>query len=321
MNRRYVLRRLLLVVPTVLGVVTLTFVLVHAAPGDPAREFAGEGADETQIDAARAYLHLDRPLPEQYAAYLGHLARGDLGTSFSQRLPVRTLIAMRLWPTLLLTGTALALSVAAGLWLGIRSARRPHGGLDAGVNLASLACYAVPAFWLAQLGVLTLALRTGLLPAGGMNDPRAVHTGMAAALDTGRHLLLPALVLAISETALLLRVTRAGLAGERGREYVRAALAKGASEDEVVRRHAVPNTLLPVVTVIGSRVGFLVSGAVLVESVFNWPGLGRLVVDAGRAGDQPVILGMVLLVSAAVVVANLATDLLYAWIDPRVRQR
>lgn len=321
MNRRFVVRRLLQVVPTVFGIVTITFALVHLAPGDPALDFAGEGADQVQIDAARAYLGLDRPLPAQYASYVGRLARGDLGVSFVQRQPVRDLIAMRLPATVLLTGTALALSTAVGLALGIWTGRRPHGGIDAGVNLGVLVTYSLPGFWLAQVLILVVALRAGLLPAGGISDARAGHTGAAAAVDTARHLILPALVLAVSEVALLVRVTRTGLRGERGREYVRTARAKGVSEAEVVRHHALPNALLPVITVIGSRVGFLVSGAVLVESVFNWPGLGRLLVEAGQAGDHPVILAMVLLVALVVIVANLVTDLVYAWVDPRIRHR
>lgn len=321
MTRRFVVRRLLQVVPTVLGIVTLTFVLVHAAPGDPALDFAGEGADQAQIDAARAYLGLDRPLPSQYATYAANLLTGDLGTSFTQRRPVRTVIADRLPATLLLTGSALALSTAAGLALGVWAGRRARGAAVGTVNVAAVLSYSLPGFWLAQLAVLLFALRLGWLPATGLNDARAGYTGMAAVVDTARHLVLPALVLAVSEVALLFRVTRAGLLGERGREYVRTALAKGASDREVVRRHALPNALLPVVTVVGSRVGFLVSGAVLVETVFNWPGLGRLLVEAGQAGDHPVILGMVLLVALAVVVANLVTDLVYAWVDPRIRHR
>jgi peptide/nickel transport system permease protein len=176
----------------------------------------------------------------------------------------------------------------------------------------------MPAFWLAQLAVLTLALKAGLFPTGAMTDARVAHTGLSATVDIGRHLVLPALVLALSEVALLLRVTRSGLVEELGNDYVAAARAKGVPENVLLKHHALPNALLPVVTVIGSRVGFLVSGAVLVESVFGWPGLGRLLVDAAQSGDHPVILGMVLLISFSVVLANLLTDLAYAWIDPRI---
>ena len=321
MTRRYLLRRLLQVVPTALGIVTITFALVHLAPGDPAVDFAGEGADQAQIEAARSYLGLDRPLPAQYATYVGHLATGDLGVSFVHRQPVTDLIADRLGPTLLLTTTAMALSTFLGLAVGSIAARRGRRRLGTALNTLALVAYSLPAFWVAQLAVLVVALKAGLLPAGGLNDARAGYTGLDAVVDTARHLVLPALVLSLSEVALLARVTRAGLVAESGREYLRAARAKGLSEDEAMSRHAFRNALLPVITVIGSRVGFLVSGAVLVETVFSWPGLGRLLVEAGQAGDQPVILGMVLLVSFSVVVVNVLTDLVFAWVDPRIRYR
>ncbi len=320
-NRRYVVRRLLQVVPTVLGIVTLSFALVHLTPGDPAREFAGEGADQAQIDAARSYLGLDRPVPEQFTTYLRHLLHGDLGTSYAQRMPVTEVIGIRLSATLLLTGTALVVSTVAGVGFGVLAARRPLRWLDNAVSTASLLVYSLPAFWLAQLAIMALALKVHLFPAGGMTDAREAYTGLAAARDIAHHLALPALVLALSETALVVRVTRAGLLQQAGQEYVRSARAKGLPQEQAVARHALPNALLPVLTIVGSRVGYLVSGAVLVESVFGWPGLGKALVDAAQAGDHPVILGMVLLVSATVVTANLATDMACAWIDPRIAAR
>lgn len=321
MNGRYVIRRLLQVVPAVTGILVLTFALAHLAPHDPARDFAGEGADQAQIDAARVYLGLDRPVPEQLAIYVGRVVRGDLGTSFTQRQPVLGVIGDRLGPTLLLTGTALVVSTIAGMGLGILSSRRPRGVFDAAVTTTTLLAYSLPGFWVAQMAVLTLAVKLGIFPSGSMTDTRAGFTGLDATVDVARHLILPALVLALSEVALLVRITRAGLLREVGQGYVLTARAKGAAPDRILSRHALPNALLPVVTIIGGRIGFLVSGAVLVESVFGWPGLGRLLVDAAQSGDQPVLLGMVLLVSFSVILANLLTDLAYAWIDPRIRAR
>jgi peptide/nickel transport system permease protein len=318
-TRRYLVRRLLQVVPTVLGIVTLTFLLVHLSPGDPALEFAGQGADQAQIDAARSYLGLDRSLPRQYLTYAGRVLHGDLGTSFAQRRPVTEVIALRLPATILLTSTALALSTVGGLALGLLAARRPGSLVDGGINTVALVAYSLPSFWVAQVVVLVVALKAGLLPAGGMNTARAGYTGLSATVDTARHLVLPALVLSLSEIALLARVTRSGLLMQSGKDYLRAARAKGLSKKQTLLRHAFPNALLPVITVVGGRVGFLVSGAVLVETVFAWPGLGRLIVDAGQSGDHPVILGMVLLISFAVIVVNLVTDLVYAWVDPRIR--
>ena len=318
MNRRYVLRRLLQVLPTVAGILVLTFFLVHLVPGDPAIEYAGEGADQAQIDAARSYLGLDRPLSQQFARYASHVVRGDLGTSFAQRRPVTEVIGIRLSATLLLTGTALAASTLVGIAFGVIAARRPRMALDALVSWTSLLLYSLPAFWLAQLAIMALALRVGIFPAGGMTDARKAYTGLAAAWDVARHLALPALVLATSEVALVVRVTRAGLLQQAGQDYVRAARAKGLPLEKAVTRHALPNALLPVLTIVGGRVGYLVSGAVLVESVFGWPGLGKALVDAAQSGDHPVLLGMVLLVSFSVVTANLITDLACAWIDPRI---
>lgn len=320
-NRRYLVRRLLQVIPTLFGILIVTFVLVHVAPSEPARDYAGEGADQAQIDAASSYLGLDRPLPEQFIDYVGRVLHGDFGVSFAQRQPVADLIRARLPATLLLAGSALLLSTLGGIALGLFAARRPHGGIDQGVNTLTLLAYSLPAFWLAQLMILGVALKAGLLPAGGMNDARAGYSGLNAVGDTLTHLVLPALVLAMSEVALLARVTRTGLLAQGERGYLRAARAKGLSEEQATSHHALPNAMLPVITVIGARVGFLVSGAVLVETVFAWPGLGRLLVDAGQSGDHPVILGMVLLISFTVIVVNLVTDLVYAWVDPRIRYR
>jgi peptide/nickel transport system permease protein len=320
-TRSYVVRRLLQVGPTVFGILVLTFLMVHLTPGDPARDFAGDGADQHQIDAARSYLGLNRPLVQQFVTFAGRVLHGDLGVSYVQREKVTALIGSRLGPTLLLTGTALVISTVGGLLLGVLAAQHARGPVDAGISTVALIGYSLPAFWVAQLAVLGLALRLHLLPAVGIIDVGAHHTGMAAALDTGRHLILPALVLSVSEVALLMRVARSALVAESSKDYVRAARAKGLTEDEVMSHHALPNALLAVITVIASRIGYLVSGAVLVESVFAWPGLGQLLTTAALAGDQPVILGMVLLISSSVVFINLVTDLLYAQIDPRIGHR
>jgi peptide/nickel transport system permease protein len=201
------------------------------------------------------------------------------------------------------------------------AARRPRRAGDIGISAGVLIAYSLPAFWLAQMVVLTVAVKAGLLPSGGMNDARAGYTGLAATTDIARHLILPVLVLSVSELALIARVLRGRLHVESEKDYLRAARAKGVSDRRLFSQHALPNAMLPVITVIGSRIGFLVSGAVLVETVFAWPGLGQLLVDSARGGDRPVILGMVLLISFAVIIANLLTDLVYAAIDPRIQYR
>jgi peptide/nickel transport system permease protein len=309
------------VLPALAGILVVTFVLIHVAPGDPVTAVAGGHGDDAYFAFMREKFGLDRPLVEQFAIYTANVLTGDLGVSFTQGQPVAALIAERMPSTLLLMGTALVLSTLGGVGLGILAARRPYGPFDLGLSTVALVGYALPVFWLAQLAVLLVAFKTGWFPIQGMTDARAGHTGLAHLLDVAHHLVLPALVLAVSEVALITRVTRTGLLQERGRDYVRTAKAKGLSAGGSLLRHALPNALLPVITVIGTRIGFLFSGAVLVETVFAWPGLGRLLLVAAETRDHPVLLGMVLLVALSVVVANLVTDFVYAWIDPRIRYR
>ncbi len=321
MSARYVARRLLGVVPALLGVLVVTFVIVHAVPGDPAVLLAGEAATPERLDEIRRDLGLDRPLPQQFVTYLANVARGDLGISISQGRPVNAIIAERIGPTLLLSGTALCISTVVGLLLGVVAARRPFGRFDLVVNTGSLVGYALPAFWLAQMAVLVFAVNLGLFPLLGYSDIRRELTGLDHVIDVAYHLTLPALVLAASEIALLARVTRTGLLQELGRDYVRTARSKGMSEEQVVNDHALRNALLPVVTLLGTRVGYLVSGAVVIEAVFSWPGLGSVIVAAAQQADRATMLGLVLVVAFGVIFANLLTDILYGWIDPRVRHR
>jgi len=319
---RFILRRLARGAVAVATILVVTFVLIQLAPGDAADALAGAGSNEATNDYLRSYLELDRPMAEQFGAYAANLARGDLGLSFVQGgTPVAELIGDRLAATLLLVITALVLSSVGGILVGALMARWPYGRIDATVSTVSLVAYAVPGFWLAQLFVLVFAIRAGWFPIQGMTDARADHTGWAAVADVAHHLVLPALVLAISELALVARVTRSGLLAEKANDYVRTARAKGATERRAIVGHALPNAMLPVVTVIGTRLGLLFTYATVTEIVFGWPGLGTLLLSASQSRDRPVLLGLVLLVSASVVVANLVTDVVYGWIDPRARRR
>jgi len=310
-------RRLAQAVLAVLGIIVVTFFLIHSAPGDPAAALAGEGGDAAYIQAVRRNFGLDRPLLQQFVTYAGNVVQGDLGTSLVRGRPVSEVIGDRLPVTLLLMGTALALSSLGGMVLGGIAARRPGRALDLGITTGGVVGYAVPTFWLAQLAVLTLGFRAGWFPVQGLTDARADHTGFAAVLDVAHHLVLPAVVLALSEVAIVARLTRTGLVHELATDYARTARAGGVGPRRVLTRHALPNALLPVVTVVGARFGTVLSGAVLVETVFAWPGLGQLLIGATRSRDYPVLLGLVLLASFAVVVANLVTDLVNGRIDPR----
>ncbi|MGI8984658.1 MAG: ABC transporter permease [Acidimicrobiales bacterium] len=321
MNRRYFVRRLLQVLPAVASILVVTFAVVHAAPGDPVVAVAGESGNEEYYAFMREKFGLDRPVVAQFWTYSTNVLRGDMGVSFVQGQDVVALIRERVPATLLLMGTALALSTVGGVALGALAARRPFGPFDLGISTGALIGYALPSFWLAQLAMLTIAFRTGWFPIQGMTDARANYSGLAHYLDVARHLVLPALVLAASEVALITRIARTGILAEMDSDYVRVAQAKGHSPTGALVHHALRNALLPVVTVVGTRIGFLFSGAVLVETVFGWPGLGRLVLSAAQTRDHPLLLGLVLLVAFSLVLANLVTDLVYARVDPRIRYR
>lgn len=320
MGWSYVARRVAQLIPALATILVVTFVLVHAAPGDPVGTFVGEDASEEARAAISRHWGLDRPVWSQLLTYAGRLLRGDLGESFVYGRPVTTLIGERLPATLLLASTALMMSVVWGLLLGLVAARRPSGPVDLAVTSSSLLVNAIPSFFLAQLAILTVGLRWGV-PFVGMTDSRVDYEGLAYALDVGRHLLLPALVLAVSEVTLVARLARTGLVNQMEEAYTRTAEAKGLAPDAVLSRHALRNASLPLITVIGTRVGFLLSGAVIIETVFSWPGIGGLLVAAVNAGDRPMTLGLVLMVATSVLVANLVTDLVYAWVDPRIRHR
>lgn len=320
MSTGFLLRRIGLVPLAVAGILLLTFLLIHLAPGDPIVALAGEHGDAAYYALMRAKFGLDRPLHERFAAYAGQIVRGNLGTSFVHGRLVATVIAERLPATLLLMGSALLLSSLCGLGLGVLSARRTGHVADLALRTASLAGYAIPPFWLGQLVLLFVAMGTGLFPVQGMSDARQPAAGLGHLADVLHHLVLPALVLAASELALTARLVRVGLREALATDYVRTARAAGLPEHRVIR-HALRNALLPVVTVIGNRLGALCTGAVLVEAVFAWPGLGRLLLSSLLVRDYPVLLGIFWLVSLTVVLANLLTDLAYAWLDPRVRYR
>jgi len=317
----YVLRRLAQLVPALGMVLVVTFALIQLVPGDPASAYAGEYATPETIALLRQQYGLDQPLWRQFGTYVGNVLRGDFGNSFSYARPVSTIIAERLPATLLLTMTALVLSVGGGILLGRLAARRPSGALDVGVTGTALLAHAIPGFFLGQVAILILGLRWRLFPVLGMTDTRIRYTGVDQALDVIYHLLLPAMVLAASEITLVTRLTRTGLVEQMGHEYTRTARSKGVSPRDVLIHHALPNAALPLITVIGSRVGFLLSGAVIIETVFSWPGLGLLLVNSVQTGDRPLTLGLVLLVAISVLIANLLTDLVYAWVDPRIRYR
>lgn len=319
MSARYVVRRVLQLLPAVVGIVVAGFLLVHLAPGDAILTLAGEDGDAAYYARMRERFGLDDPLHIQFLRYAANVLTGDLGDSFVQGRPVLEVILSRLPATLLLTATALAISTTAGIVLAVYTARRANRAADVLVNATMLTTHAAPIFWLGQLALLGLAGGLGWFPVQGMFSARGTGTGMARMLDLLHHLALPAVVLASHQVALLTRLTRTSLLDELRSTHVRTARAKGLTERRVVWVHALRRSLLSAATLIGGRIGHVLAGTVVIEVVFGWPGLGRLLLTSMQSRDRPVLLGLFLLIAFSVVVANLVTDLAYGWLDPRIR--
>lgn len=307
-------------IPLVVFVIGVNFTLIHLAPGDPITALIGDFPPTPEyVEQMRREFGLDQPAWRQLLLYAYHVLQGNLGYSFANRESVLTLIVDRAGATALLMLAGMVVAVVVGPLLGVLSSLRPRGPLDSTLQVAGLAGYAMPVFWLGQLLVVLFALRLGWLPASGMGDVRASTEGFAHVLDIGRYLILPALALCVRYIAINMRMTRSGMLSALGSDYVVAARARGMPQHVVVTRHALRNALLPVVTVIGFNLGFVLSGSVLVETVFNWPGLGRLLYESISARDYPVLLGILLVVTVTVAVVNLVTDIIYTYLDPRIR--
>jgi peptide/nickel transport system permease protein len=317
----YVARRLAGTVGLLGAVVVATFGLMYLAPGDVAQVLAGQSGDAQYLAELREQFSLDRSLGYQIGAYLLNVARGDLGFSVVQGRPVLEAILSRLPATLLLAGTSLTIAWAAGVLLGVLAASRPGSRLDAGISIVSLVGYSIPVFWFGQLLVALLAVRLGWLPAGGMTSAGEQLGAFERVLDVARHLILPSATLGILLMALVIRTTRAAMLDVLGDDYVMAARGRGIREEAVLLRHALRNALRPVITVITAELGVVLGVMVLVEAVFSWPGLGTLLLDSVLSRDTPTLVGLLLFSSFVVAAANLLGDLLYMWVDPRVRYR
>jgi peptide/nickel transport system permease protein len=312
---RFLVRRLLLLVPVLMGVSVIVFLVLHLAPGDPAEIMLGSQATQADRMRLRADLGLDDPLYVQYARWMGHVVQGDLGRSLWMRRPVLGEVLTRLKATLLLTATALVSSSIGGVALGILSATRPNSLLDRTTAVASLCGASMPVFWLGIVLMVLFSLVLGWLPASGMYAPY----GGGDLVDLAKHLVLPAITLAAASITIVARLTRAAMLEVLGQDFIRTARAKGLVERSVVVRHALKNAMVPIVTVIGVQAGYLLGGAVLTETVFAWPGVGTLMVQGILARDIPLVQGCVLLVALTFVLVNLTVDLLYAFLDPRIR--
>jgi len=302
---RYVLKRLLSTIPVLLGISFLLFFMLRMLPGDPAQVLAGQMATPEDIRIIRHQLGLDRPIHVQYGLFLGRLARFDLGRSARTQNPVIQEIWARLPNTMLLAVVAIGLACLFGIPAGIVSAVRPYTWLDYLATSMALFGISMPVFWLGLMLVILFSVILHWLPAGG--------TG------SWKHVVLPSLTLASFVVAFITRMTRASMMEALSQDYVTTARSKGLREEVVIVKHALKNALIPIITVIGLQFGLLLGGAVLTETVFAWPGLGRLIVDSILARDYPVIQGAILIFGLLYITVNLLVDLLYAWVDPRIR--
>ena len=320
---RYVTRRLASLVPVLWVMATLVWVLMFLLPGDPARLLAGKTVDEMTLEAIRQDLGLDRSYAAQYAGYLGRLARLDLGTSYYQNRPVQEIVLQGAWPSAVLGLTAFALALLIGIAGGTLASLRPQRAADHAILLGSLLGIAVPVFWLGIMLRMVFTSWLGWLPVSrytaGDAPPAQLLGFDALPMPDPSHLVLPALTLSAFSAGYFIRVMRASLLDVLGEDFIRTARAKGLSRERVLIRHALSQALVPLTTVAGVQLATLIGGAIATEIIFDWPGLGTVLLHAIRARDMPVVSGCVVFLTLVFVVVNLLVDLGYAWLDPRVR--
>jgi peptide/nickel transport system permease protein len=318
---KYIFRRLLQAIPMLLVISLLTFLIVEIAPGDAAQMYIDpdRGADPAYIQQVRENLGLDQPVYVRYAAWLGQTLRGDLGFSFRSRRAVALEVGDRLPNTLLLGGAALFLSFILAVPIGAISALKRHSFLDYAVTTLSLIGISVPIFWVALLLIQIFAIQFDIFPASGMRNVREQYTGWQSTLDVLHHMILPTIVLALAQIASLSRYQRSAMLDVLGQDYIRTARGKGLAERRVLILHAFRNALIPMITLLGISIPSIVTGAFITETIFSWPGIGRLGVDAVSGRDYPVIMAVTMLSAILILVGSLIADIAYVWADPRIR--
>ena len=316
--KRFLLRRMASAIPTVFFVLVIAFCATRLAPGDPITYLAGEHAPQDLIQNLKTKYGLDQPLYVQFGFYLKGVLHGDFGYSFAYRENVLQVIRERMTATLVLMGASILFALIIGILLAVASVKRLNSLWDHLISSFSMIGYSLPVFWLAQLLVFFLAVKLEIFPAGGMIDLRAQHAGLRYVADVGWHLILPTLNLGLIYTGLISRLTRAEMAEILTQDFILTARSKGIPERRVMRRHVLRNALGPVTTMTGVLVGLMFSGAIFTETIFSWPGLGRLLYDSLFARDYPVITAIFTLTSLALVLVTILVDLLYTVIDPRI---
>src|SRR5581483_10176280 len=322
----YVIRRIFQTLIVLFGVLVMTFTLIHLIPGDPAMVILGTESTPEELQRLRHLLELDQPLYTQLINYMGRVAHGDFGDSIFQHQSVMSLILERLPATIELAVTALLIATLVGMIAGIISATRPYSWFDTASSVFALAGVAMPVFWLGMLSILLFSLRLEWFPSFGRGEgvlPATIdllQTGNLAPLeDSVRHLVLPAFVLGAFSTAIIARLVRSSMLEVLNLDYIRTARAKGLREHTILLRHALRNALIPVVSMLGLQMGVLLGGAVIAETIFAWPGIVRLLIGAINQRDYPLVQGLVFVIALMVSLVNLAVDLLYVWLNPRIR--
>jgi peptide/nickel transport system permease protein len=315
---RFLLRRLVLVVPVLFGVALLVFALIHLVPGDPAVSMLGEAATPADVAALRARLRLDDPLPQQFGRFLRDAVRGELGQSLRTGRPVTTELSEKLGATALLALAAMAVALAVALPLGIVAAMRADTWVDHVAMAVALIGVSMPNFWLGPLLALVFGVQLGWLPISGRGPSSEMLVGSVPRVPPA-YLVLPAVTLGLALAAILARMTRASLVEELRELYVRAARARGVSARRAAVRHALRNGLIPIITIVGLQFGAVLTGTIITETIFAWPGLGRLLIQSIQFRDYPMVQGCILLIAVTYVAVNLVTDLAYGFADPRIR--
>jgi len=318
-KRRYFVRKILNAVLTIILVASFNFALFRILPGDPARLLLPKGKQPVAaVEKQRKTFNLDKPMWQQFVLYWGDTLQGKLGMSFSERRPVTEVVAERVWPTVLLVGVGTVFATVVGMILGVFAGWRRGGVYDVVTTNLGMVLYAMPTFWFGLLMIMLFSTKLRWFPTGRMEEPGVQLSGFAAFQSLLKHLFLPAFTFAIAYVGEYELIMRSSITGVMKEDFALTARAKGLSENAVLWRHVVPNAMLPTVTIVMMNLGFVMSGAILTETVFNWPGLGLLAYDSMNTRDYPVMQAVFLIASIAVIVANLIADIMYYYLDPRV---
>lgn len=320
--KRYILKRLLLALVTVSVALVINFMLIHMAPGSPVQVLAGSGHPSPEMEKALTIKYgLDQPLYTQFFNYAKNLLKGDLGVSYVYNQPIMALIMNRFGPSSLLALTSAVLGMVLGTLLGLATASRQGGMLDRGINAVSYFFYSMPSFWLGMMMILLFSTTLKVLPTSGMTGLRTTYTGFLYVLDVLKHMILPVGTLTIIQIPVYMRIFRTSVSQTMAEDFITTFRAVGMEEKEIFRRYVFKNSILPTITVFGINLAYTVMGAALIEVVFAWPGVGRLMLDAIGKRDYPLLMGIYLILSISVALMTMLTDLVYAAVDPRIRYK